>query len=116
MRGLPGMGDLGGLMRQAQKQMKDMQRRMREVDDDLRDRVVEGSAGGGMVKVMFNGLQEPLDVQIDPQVLEEEGPEFLQEMILAAVRQGLKKSQELAEAERGKVTGGLNIPGMENLF
>jgi len=116
MRGLPGMGDLGGLMRQAQKQMKDMQRRMREVEDDLRDRVVEGSAGGGMVKVMFNGLQEPLDVQIDPQVLEEEGPEFLQEMILAAVRQGLKKSQELAETERGKVTGGLNIPGMENLF
>lgn len=116
MRGFAGMEDLGGLMKQAQKQVKEMQRRMREVDDDLRDRVVEGSAGGGMVKVMFNGLQEPLDVRIDPEVLEEESPEFLQEMILAAVRQGLKKSQELEEAERGKITGKLNIPGLGTLF
>jgi DNA-binding YbaB/EbfC family protein len=69
-----------------------------------------------MVKVMFNGLQEPLDVRIDPQVLEEEGPEFLQEMILAAMRQGLKKSQELEEEERGKVTGKLGIPGLGGLF
>jgi DNA-binding YbaB/EbfC family protein len=96
--------------------MKDLQRRMREVDEDLRERAVEGSAGGGMVKVVFNGLQEPLDVQIDPVVLEEESPEFLQEMILAAIRQGLKKSQELEEAERGKITGGLNIPGLDGLF
>jgi hypothetical protein len=116
MRGLGDIGDLGGLMKQAQKQMKDMQRRMREVEDDLRDRAVEGSAGGGMVKVMFNGLQEPLDVKIDPEILQEESPEFLQEMILAAIRQGLKKSQELEEAEREKVTGGLNLPGMEGLF
>jgi len=116
MRGLGDLGDLGGLMKQAQKQMKDMQRRMREVEDDLRERAVEGSAGGGMVKVMFNGLQEPLDVRIEPEILEEESPEFLQEMILAAIRQGLKKSQELEETERGKVTGGLNLPGLEGLF
>ncbi len=116
MRGMPGMGDLGGLMKQAQKQMRDMQRKMKEVEDDLRDRVVEGSAGGGMVKVLFNGLQEPLDVKIDPEVLEDESPEFLQEMILAAVRQGLKKAEELGEAERGKVTGGLNVPGLEGLL
>ena len=116
MRGLGGGGDLAGLMKQAQKQMKDMQRRLQEIEEDLRERVVEGSAGGGMVKVLFNGLQEPLDVQIDAQVFEEEGPEFVQEMILAAMRQGLKKSQELAEAERGKVTQGLKIPGLGGLF
>jgi DNA-binding YbaB/EbfC family protein len=116
MRGFGGLEDLGGLMKQAQKHMKDLQKRMREVEDDLRDRAVEGSAGGGMVKVVFNGLQEPLDVRIDSVVLEEESPEFLQEMILAAVRQGLKKSQELAEAERGKVTGKLNIPGLDGLL
>ena len=115
MKGFGG-GDLGGLMKQAQKQMKDFQRRMREVEDDLKERVVEGSAGGGMVKVMFNGLQEPLDIQIDPIVLEEEEPEFLQEMILAAIRQGLKKSEELAERERSKVAGGLNIPGLDALL
>ncbi|KPK65738.1 MAG: hypothetical protein AMK73_02170 [Planctomycetes bacterium SM23_32] len=116
MRGFPGMEDLGGLLKTAQKQMKEMQRRMHEVEDELRERAVEGSAGGGMVKVVFNGLQEPLDVKIDPAVLQEEGPEFLQEMILAALRQGLKKSQELAEAERSKVTGKLGLPGLEGLF
>lgn len=116
MRGIPGMEDLGGLMKQAQKQLKDMQRRMHEVEEDLRERAVEGSAGGGMVKVIFNGLREPLDVKIEPVVLEEESPEFLQEMILAAMRQGLKKSQELEEAERGKVSGKLNIPGLGALF
>ncbi len=115
MKGIPGMGDLGGLLKNAQRQMKEMQRRMREVEEDLRDRAVEGSAGGGLVKVVFNGLQEPLDVQIDPQVLDEE-PEFLQEMILAAIRQGLKKSQELAEVERAKVTGKLGIPGLDGLL
>jgi len=116
MRGFPGMEDMGGLMKQAQKQVRDMQRRMHEVEEDLRDRAVEGSAGGGMVKVIFNGLQEPLDVKIDTEVLQEESPEFLQEMILAAIRQGLKKSQELEETERGKVTGKLNIPGLDGLL
>jgi DNA-binding YbaB/EbfC family protein len=115
MKGIPGMGDLGGLLKNAQRQMKEMQRRMHEVEEDLRDRAVEGSAGGGLVKVIFNGLQEPLDVQIDSEVLDEE-PEFLQEMVLAAIRQGLKKSKELAEAERGKVTGKLGIPGLDGLL
>ncbi len=103
-------------MKQAQKHLKDLQRRMRVVEDDLRERVVEGSSGGGMVRVMFNGLQEPLDVKIEPVVLEEESPEFLQEMILAAIRQGLKKSEELEEAERAKVSGKLNIPGLDGLL
>lgn len=110
------MEDLGGLLKQAQKQMKDMQRRMREVEEDLRERAVEGSAGGSMVKVIFNGLQEPLDVKIDSSVIEQESPEFLQEMILAAIRQGLKKAKELEEAEKSKVTGKLNLPGLESVL
>jgi len=69
-----------------------------------------------MVKVVFNGLREPLDVKIDQTVFEEEGPEFLQEMVLAAIRQGLKKAQELEEAERGKVAGNMGIPGLEGLL
>jgi DNA-binding YbaB/EbfC family protein len=116
MRGLGGLGDMGGLMKQAQKHLRDMQKRLREVEEDLRERVVEGSAGGGMVRVMFNGMQEPVDVKIDPQVLQEEGPEFVQEMVLAAVRQGLAKSKELEEAERGKVTGKLGLPGLDGLI
>ena len=116
MKGMGGFGDMGGLMKQAQKQIKDMQRRMSEIEDDLRDRAVEGSAGGGMVKVIFNGLQEPLDVQIEEEVLKEESPEFLQEMVLAAIRQGLEKSKELEENERGKVAGSLGLPGLEGLL
>lgn len=115
MKGLGGLGDLGGLMKQAQRQLRDMQKQMQEIDEDLKERVVEGTAGGGMVKVLFNGQQEPLDVQIDPAVMEEDR-EFLQEMVLAAVRQGLNKSKEMAEEERGKVTGGLRLPGIENLL
>ena len=87
MKGLGGLGDFSRLMKQAQSQVRDMQKQMQEVDEKLKERVVEGSAGGGMVKVLFNGLQEPLDVTIDKGILEEEEPEFLQEMILAALRQ-----------------------------
>jgi hypothetical protein len=107
---------MGGLMKQAQKQMRDMQRKMKQVEDDLRDRVVEGSSGGGMVKVLFNGMGEPVDVKIDPEILEDEDPEFIQEMVLAAMRQGLDKAAELEEAERGKVAGGMNLPGLEGLL
>lgn len=111
-----GLGDFAGMMKQAQKQLKDFQKKMQETEEKLKGRVVEGSAGGGMVKVLFNGKQEVLDVKIDPAVTEEEDLEFLQEMVLAAVRQGLEKSNKLAEEEKSKVTGGLNIPGLENLM
>ena len=117
MKGLGGLGDMARLMKQAQGQMRDMQKKMAEADEKLKERVVEGSAGGGMVKVLFNGLQEPLDVVIDPTVIEEEDHEFVQEMILAAIRQGLKKSREMAEEEKGKVAGGLGLPpGLENML
>ena len=111
-----GMGDWSGLMKQAQKQLSDFQKKMKEMDEKLKDRIVEGSAGGGMVKVLFNGKQEVVDVKIDPTVLEEEDQEFLEEMVMAAIRQGLEKSNELAEQEKGKITGGMNIPGLENLM
>lgn len=116
MKGLGGIGDIARLMKQAQGQLKDMQKQMHDIEETLKERAVEGSAGGGMVKVVFNGLQEPLDVTIEPAVLEEEDPEFLQEMILAAMRQGLKKSKEIAEQEKKKVMGGLNLPGLEGLI
>jgi DNA-binding YbaB/EbfC family protein len=110
------MGDMARLMKQAQSQLKDMQKQMRQTEETLKERAVEGSAGGGMVKVIFNGLQEPIDLTIEPEVLKEEDPEFLEEMILAAIRQGLKKSKEMADEERKKATGGLNIPGLEGLM
>ena len=107
---------MGRLMKQAQNQMKQLQDKMDKMDEQLKERVVEGSAGGGMVKVLFNGLQEPLDVKIDKTILEEEDPEFLQEMILAAIRQGLKKAEELEEEQKEKMAGGFGLPGLENLL
>ena len=116
MRGYGGIGDIGRLVKQAQGQLKDIQRQLAALDETLKERVVEGSAGGGMVKVLFNGLQEPLDVVIDPKILKEEQPEFIQEMLLAAIRQGLKKAKEIGEEEKKKVVAGLGFPGMENLL
>ena len=115
MRGLGGFGDMARMMKMAQSQMKDLQKQMQELDERLKAHVVEGSAGGGMVKVRFNGLQEPLDVIIEPSVLTEDR-EFVQEMIMAAIRQGVKKSKEAAAEEKKKVLGGLNFPGIENLL
>lgn len=116
MKGLGGLGDMGDLMKQAQSQMKQVQSQMDEIEDSLRERVVEGSSGGGMVKVLFNGLKEPLDVKIEPTILEEEDPEFLQEMILAAIRQGLKKAEEIEEEEKEKIAGNLGMPGLSDFL
>ena len=111
-----GFGDLAGIMKQAQQQLGSFQDKMKNLEDDLADRVVEGSAGGGMVKVLVNGQQEPLDVKIDPDLMEEDDLEFLQEMVLAAMRQAIQKSKELAEEEKNKLAGDLGVPGLENLL
>ncbi len=102
-----GMGNMGDLIKQAQQ----MQKQMAKAQEDLKQRVVEGSAGGGMVKCMVNGAQEVLSVKLDPEVLKDD-PEMLEDLIAAAVNQGLKKSQELAQKEMSKLTGGLGIPGL----
>ena len=104
-RGFSGMGDL---VRQAQK----MQQKMAEVQAGLKDRVVEGTAGGGMVKVLVNGQQEVVAVKIDPQVVDPEDVAMLEDLILAAARQGLKKAHDMAQDEMAKVTGGVNLPGI----
>jgi len=99
---------MGDLMRQAQK----MQQRMAEVQQELKERVVEGTAGGGMVTVLVNGQQEIVAVKIDPQVIDPDDPALLEDLILAAARQGLKKARDLAQEEMSKVTGGASLPGM----
>jgi len=104
-RGISGMGDL---VRQAQR----MQSKMAEVQASLKERVVEGTAGGGMVTVLVNGQQEPVAVKIDPEVIDPDDPALLEDLILAAARQALQKSKELANEEMSKVTGGMNMPGM----
>ncbi len=104
------MLDMNNILKQAQK----MQEEMKKVQDSLANVTVEGSAGGGMVKVIANCKLEVLSVKIEPDVLKEEDQEMLEDLIVAAVNQAIKNAQKRAEEEMKKVTGGLlgnlNLP------
>ncbi|MFZ2445186.1 MAG: YbaB/EbfC family nucleoid-associated protein [Syntrophobacteraceae bacterium] len=94
------------------QQVKALQEKMAKIQSDLALRTVEGSAGGGMVVATVSGRQEVLNIRIDPQVVDPEDVEMLQDLIAAAVNDGLRKAQEVASSEMGKLAGGLNIPGL----
>jgi len=100
--------DLGALMQQAQM----MQQRMMEAQEAARQKTVEASAGGGMVTVVVTGGMELKSIKIDPSVIDPKDVGMLQDLVLAAVNQGLQKAQELMATEMQSVTGGLNIPGL----
>ncbi len=102
------MKGLNGIIKQAQK----MQVRMDELKRELGEKKVEASTGGGMVTVMANGTQEILEVKLEPEVVDPNDVEMLEDLIVAAVNQALKKSQDLAAEEMAKLTGGLKIPGL----
>jgi len=99
---------MGNLMKQAQA----FQKKMADVQDELRKRVVEGTAGGGMVKAQVNGKLELVALKIEKEVIDPEDVDMLQDLIIAAISQATKKAQEMAEQEMAKVTGGISIPGM----
>lgn len=103
-----GFGDMGSLLKQAQQ----MQKRMQEMERELGERIVEGTAGGGMVKVYVNGLQDVQAVKINPAAVDPEDVEALEDLVTAALRQALAAAKDLHKKEMGKVTGGLNLPGM----
>ncbi len=113
---MKGMGNLGDMMKQMQKQAVNMQKKMEDVQRDLKERVVDASSGGGMVTVHANGKQEILSIKIDPEVIDPEDPQMLEDLVLAAVSQAMKKASEIHQEEMGKITGGMNIPGLSNLF
>jgi DNA-binding YbaB/EbfC family protein len=95
------------LMKQAQKMQADVAR----VQEGLKEKQVEGVSGGGMVRVLANGAQEITSISIDPEVIDPEDKEMLEDLVLAAVREALNVSRELAAEEMGKVTGGMGLPG-----
>ncbi len=113
---MKGFGNIGDMMKQMQKQAVKMQKNVEEIQNDLKERVIEASSGGGMVTVHVNGRQELLSIKIDPEVVDPEDVQMLEDLVLAAVSQALKKSQEMYQEEMGKLTGGLNIPGLSNLL
>lgn len=96
------------MMKQAQK----LQAQMLRLQEEMADKTVETSAGGGMIKVIANGRQQILSIQIEKEVVDPEDVEMLQDLMLAAVNDALQKSQEMVSAEMSKLTGGLNIPGL----
>ena len=99
---------LGNIMKQAQQ----MQAKMTRVQQELETREVEATAGGGMVTARANGKQQLIDLRIEQDVVDPEDVEMLQDLVLAAVNEAIKKSQEMVQEEMGKITGGMNIPGM----
>ena len=100
-----GMGDM-------MKQVAKMQRKMEELQNELAEKIVEGSAGGGMVKVKANGKQDILEIKIDPEVVNPDDVEMLEDLVLSAVNQAREKAAELQAQSMSALTGGLNIPGL----
>lgn len=107
-----GRGDLGGMMRQVQQ----MQQKMAEIQKQLEELRIEGSAGGGVVKVVANGKNEVVGITIDPEVVNKDDVEMLQDLVLAAVKQAQEKSQAIQAEQMSSLTGGLNIPGLNLPF
>lgn len=99
---------LGNIMKQAQQ----MQAKMSRVQQELEKREVEATAGGGMVTAKVNGKQELLTLQIEKDVVDPDDVEMLQDLVMAAVNEAIKQSQKMIQEEMGKVTGGMNIPGL----
>ncbi len=105
MRG--GMGNMNNMMKQMQK----MQKKMQEAQEELLQKTIEGTAGGGMVTVVVNGSKQVLEVKIKEEVVDPEDIEMLQDLVLSATNDALKKIDDLTNATMGQFTKGLNLPG-----
>jgi nucleoid-associated protein EbfC len=99
-------------MNKMMKQVQDMQKNMEKVQEEVAQRTVDSSAGGGAVKVVANGKQEIISIEIKPEAIDPEDAEMLQDLILAAVNEAIRKSQDMMSQEMGKLTGGMKIPGL----
>ena len=99
---------LGNILKQAQQ----MHAKISQLQEEMAGKTVETSSGGGMVSIVMNGKQEVLSVRIDPEVINKEDVEMLQDLIAAAVNEAIRKSQEMMAEEMKKITGGLSIPGL----
>ncbi len=102
------IGAMGNLLKQAQ----DMQARMAKIQEELANKTVEGSAGGGMVQVTVNGQFNVTAVKIESSVIKAAEKDMLEDLILAAVNDGVRKARDLVSSEMSKITGGLKIPGL----
>ena len=103
-----GMANMGKMMKQVQQ----MQEKMQKMQAEIEQRTIEVTAGGGAVKVVANGKQQIVSIEISPDVVDPGDVEMLQDIILAAVNEAIQKTQEMMQEEMKKITGGLSIPGL----
>ncbi len=99
---------LGEIMKQAQK----LQSKIAQIQEEMAHKTVETSVGGGIVKAVANGKQELLSIKIDPEIIKSDDLEMLEDLVVAAVNDVIKKSQEMVSQEISKISGGLKIPGL----
>ena len=111
MKGLGGLGNLAGIGN-IMKQVQEMQAKLAEIEEELEHEIVEGTAGGGMVTVVANGRQEIQSIKIEPDLLNPEEFDMLQDMIVAATNQALESSRERRAEKISQLTGGLKVPGL----
>jgi DNA-binding YbaB/EbfC family protein len=104
--------DLSNIMQQA----KVMQEKMAKIQEDLAKKTITGSAGGGMVLVTVNGQGDVLSVSLEKTIIDPQEPEMLQDLIVAATNDAIRRAKELSKQELGQLTGGLNIPGLTNFM
>ena len=100
--------NLGGMLKQAQR----IQAQLAKMQEEMAQKTIEASSGGGMVSVVVNGKQEVVSIRIEREVVNPEDIDMLQDLVLAAVNEGIRKSQEMVGEEMRKLTGGLSIPGL----
>ena len=94
------------------QQAQELQGRLQKVEQELQQQTVRASSGGGMVTVEANGKQELTSIKIDPEVISKEDAQMLEDLVLAACNEALRKSRDLVQQEMGKLTAGLKIPGL----
>ena len=104
--GMGNMGNMQGMMKKMQK----LQAEMAKLQEELKTRTVEASAGGGVVTVVANGKKELVSVKIDPAAVDPEDVDMLQDVLLAAVNEAMRKVDEMTEREMGKLTSGMKLP------
>ncbi|MDF2840832.1 MAG: DNA-binding protein YbaB/EbfC family [Clostridia bacterium] len=102
-----GMGNMNNMIKQAQKMQKDMMK----VQEELEQRQIETSAGGGAITVVVTGKKELVSIKIKPEVVDADDVEMLEDLILAAVNEAIRKAEEMVSSEMGKITGGFGLPG-----
>lgn len=102
------MGNMNKLMKQVQKMQQDMVK----LQEELQEKTVEATAGGGVVKAVASGKKQIVSIEISPEVVDPDDVEMLQDLIMAAANEALQKAEEMVTSEMSKLTGGLNMPGL----